>query len=102
MPLFCQQLKTLLKPGGLLILSTLNRTPISYLKAIIAAEYILRWVPKGTHDWQKFMKPSEMVRHFEENGLKLHSLQGLSYNPISRTWSLTDDLSVNYFASFKG
>lgn len=99
--LFCEHLKSMLKPGGTLILSTMNRTAMSYAKAILAAEYVLRWVPRGTHDWDKFMKPSEMVNHFEKLGLKLHSMQGLGYNPLTRNWRFTDDLSVNYFACFR-
>lgn len=100
-PLFAEQLRSVLKPGGTLILSTLNRTMISYAKAIIGAEYLLRWVPRGTHDWHKFVKPSEMVQQFEQLGLKLHSLQGLGYSPFTRQWFFTEDLSVNYFACFK-
>ncbi len=75
-----------------IILSTINRTPKSYLGAIIGAEYILRWVPRGTHEWNRFLKPSEIA----EMGGTWKELKGLSLNPCSRQWSFSKDLSINY------
>jgi 2-polyprenyl-6-hydroxyphenyl methylase/3-demethylubiquinone-9 3-methyltransferase len=90
----------LLAPGGLIIFSTLNKTIKSYLQAIIAAEYILKWVPKGTHDWKKFVKPSEINKYASHEGLELADLQGLSYSILSNTWSLSSDIGNNYFIAF--
>lgn len=89
-----------LKPGGLLIMSTLNRTPKSFALGIVAAEYILRWVPKGTHTWSQFVKPSELSKSLRGLGCAPVSLQGLVYRPFSRTWSLSSDVDVNYMMSF--
>ena len=87
----------LTKPEGLLTLSTLNRTPKSFLGAIVAGEYILKWLPKGTHDWKRFIKPSELTRMVESQGLELHTLQGMSYNPLMKAWKETPDVDINYF-----
>lgn len=96
-PLFLASLSTLLKPGGLLIMSTLNRTAKSYALAIIGAEYILRWLPRGTHQWQQFVRPSELVQGLSEHGLETQDLTGMVMHPLSQTWRLTpDDVSVNY------
>ncbi len=89
-----------LKPGGLLIMSTLNRTPKSYMLGIVAAERILRWVPKGTHTWKKFVKPSEIARNARQHGLKARTIKGLIYNPFKNEFMLSDtDLDVNYLIS---
>jgi 2-polyprenyl-6-hydroxyphenyl methylase / 3-demethylubiquinone-9 3-methyltransferase len=98
--LFISLLSKLLKPNGLLIISTLNRTPISYLKAIIGAEYLLKLIPKGTHQWSKFIKPSELNQIMQKNNLNISTLQGMTFNPISEKWSFCDTLSINYSASF--
>jgi 2-polyprenyl-6-hydroxyphenyl methylase/3-demethylubiquinone-9 3-methyltransferase len=99
---FIADLKRLVKPGGLVILSTLNRTRRSYLGAIIAAEYVLRWVPRGTHQWKRFLKPSELARELRQAGLAVNDLTGMVYNPVSREFSLSKtDLAVNYFVSAK-
>jgi 2-polyprenyl-6-hydroxyphenyl methylase / 3-demethylubiquinone-9 3-methyltransferase len=87
---------TLVKPGGKVFFSTLNRNPKSYLFAIIGAEYILRILPKGTHDYKKFIKPSELNEFIREAGLELNELIGLSYNPITEVYSLGRDTDVNY------
>lgn len=95
---FMRALCEIVAPGGMLILSTLNRTPKSYALGIIAAEYILRWVPTGTHDWKKFLKPSELAKHIEEHGLDVTDVRGLVFNPIDRAFSLSaTDMDVNYF-----
>ncbi|MEY3950304.1 MAG: bifunctional 2-polyprenyl-6-hydroxyphenol methylase/3-demethylubiquinol 3-O-methyltransferase UbiG [Pseudomonadota bacterium] len=86
----------LVKPGGKVFFSTLNRNPKSYLFAIIGAEYILRILPKGTHDYKKFIKPSELNEFIREAGLELNELIGLSYNPITEIYSLGRDTDVNY------
>ncbi len=90
-----------LKPGGLMFIATLNRTAKSFTFAILGAEYILRWLPVGTHSWEKFLKPSEIEPHLTASGLKIKELQGVSYNPISDKWNLSEDLAVNYMMVFK-
>ncbi|WP_025900035.1 bifunctional 2-polyprenyl-6-hydroxyphenol methylase/3-demethylubiquinol 3-O-methyltransferase UbiG [Sneathiella glossodoripedis] len=86
----------MLKPGGLMFVATLNRTLKSYALAIVGAEYILRWLPVGTHNWKKFLRPSEVVSLLRQNDLQIKEIKGASYNPIDATWSLSKDLSVNY------
>ncbi|MEM9350545.1 MAG: bifunctional 2-polyprenyl-6-hydroxyphenol methylase/3-demethylubiquinol 3-O-methyltransferase UbiG [Pseudomonadota bacterium] len=87
----------LVKPGGLHICSTLNRTAKSYLAAIIGAEHVMRWLPKGTHEWQKFITPDELVSMIETAGLEAVDRTGMVFNPLSWSWSLSQrDLSVNY------
>ncbi|MCE7506354.1 bifunctional 2-polyprenyl-6-hydroxyphenol methylase/3-demethylubiquinol 3-O-methyltransferase UbiG [Polynucleobacter sp. IMCC30063] len=87
---------TLAKPGATLFFSTLNRNPKSYLFAIIGAEYLLRLLPKGTHDYRKFITPSELGRFVRDAGLEIIDIKGLSYNPLTQIYSLSDDTSVNY------
>lgn len=87
----------MVKPGGLMISATLNKTAKSKLMAIYGAEYVLRWLPPGTHDWNKFVPPEDMQIAIEGAGLKVNSIDGLSYNPIGDSWSITKDLDVNYF-----
>jgi len=86
----------LVKPGGHVFLSTINRNPKSYAFAVIGAEYILNMLPKGTHDYAKFIKPSELARWMRESGLLLQDQAGMSYNPITKHYWLNDDVSVNY------
>ena len=88
----------LVKPGGAVFFSTINRNPKSYLFAIIGAEYVLRLLPKGTHDYASFIKPSEMARWVRQANLNMHDLTGMSYNPLTQQYSLNKDLSVNYLA----
>ncbi|MEG3641061.1 bifunctional 2-polyprenyl-6-hydroxyphenol methylase/3-demethylubiquinol 3-O-methyltransferase UbiG [Magnetococcus sp. PR-3] len=87
---------TLLKPGGTLFFATLNRTPKSWLFAIVGAEYVLRWLPRGTHQFEKFIKPSELRTALQSNGLDMQTVRGLSYNPINSQWRITNDTQVNY------
>ena len=102
LPLFLESCRKCLKPGGLMILSTLNRNPKSFLLGIVAAEYLLRWVPKGTHEWRKFVKPSELANMAEPLGLIPSDITGLVYNPLQRDFSLSKkDIDVNYFMSFE-
>jgi 2-polyprenyl-6-hydroxyphenyl methylase / 3-demethylubiquinone-9 3-methyltransferase len=86
----------LAKPGATLFFSTLNRNPKSYLFAIIGAEYLLRLLPKGTHDYRKFITPSELGHFLRDAGLEIIGIKGLSYNPITQIYSLTNDTAVNY------
>ena len=86
----------LVKPGGHIFFSTLNRNPKSYLFAVIGAEYILRLLPRGTHDYAKFLKPSELARYCRAAGLTLKSVIGMSYNPLTKVYALNNDTSVNY------
>ena len=89
----------LVKPGGHVFFSTLNRNPKSYLFAIIGAEYILRLLPKGTHDYRKFITPAELSNFARQSSLEVDKLKGLSYNPILKTYSLNQDTSVNYMVA---
>jgi len=88
----------LVKPGGVMVLSTLNRTLKSLALAKIGAEYILRWLPPGTHDWKKFVRPSELAAGLDPRGVTITDLKGMSYTPISGDWRLSRDLAVNYLA----
>ena len=76
--------------------ATLNRSFTSFVKAIVGAEYILRWLPIGTHDWNKFIKPEELEQHLAKNNFKTVDIKGLEYNPIFKKWKKTNNLSVNY------
>ena len=89
----------LVRPGGHVFFSTLNRNPKSYLFAVIGAEYILRLLPRGTHDYAKFLKPSELARHCRAAGLTLKSVIGMSYNPLTQVYALNNDASVNYLVN---
>jgi len=86
----------LVRPGGAVVLSTLNRTPRSWALGIVGAEYLLRWVPRGTHRWSKFVRPSELAAAARRAGLGVRDLAGMSYDPLSGTWSLSRDLGINY------
>ena len=94
---FLRACRDLLKPGGLMVCSTLNRNPKSYLAAIIGAEHIMRWLPKGTHDWTKFITPDELFELLKGAGLDPVDRKGFVFNPITWDWRISDrDLSVNY------
>ncbi len=96
-PLFMQSVCALVKPGGLLFMSTLNRTLKSYALAIVGAEYVLRWLPVGTHSWNQFVKPSELAKFLRDNQVSLIEQTGMTFNPIKNRWSLNPgDLDVNY------
>ena len=86
----------LLKPKGIMFTATLNRTLTSYVKAIVGAEYILRWLPIGTHDWNKFLKPEELEKKLTDLNLSIINLTGLSFNPLFQEWKRTKNFSVNY------
>lgn len=95
---FVQNLTKLIKPGGMIVLSTINRTLKSYVYAIVMAEYILGWVPKKTHDHNKFVKPSELTKMINNTGLSLKELKGMTLDLPSAKWQLSMDVDVNYFA----
>jgi 2-polyprenyl-6-hydroxyphenyl methylase/3-demethylubiquinone-9 3-methyltransferase len=86
----------LLKPGGTLFMSTINRNIKAYLFAVIGAEYILNLLPRGTHDYEKFIKPSELISWCRQEDLTISTLKGMTYNPITGVYKLGDDVSVNY------
>jgi len=90
----------LVEPGGQVFFSTINRNPKAYLFAIIGAEYLLRMLPKGTHDYRKFIRPSELERWARSAGLELQELTGMTYNPLSAEYRLGEDVDVNYLAWF--
>lgn len=94
--LFMQSVCDMVRPGGTLIASTMNKTPKSYMLAIIGAEYIMRWLPKGTHKWADFVPPADLAQMMERGGMEISSLKGMTYQPFSRRWSIGDDVSVNY------
>ena len=96
---FVFTISKLVRPGGLLIMSTINRTPKAYALAIVGAEYILRWVPTGTHQWDKFVRPDELRRFFLAAGMKEKERQGVVYNPLRDRWALSADTDVNYMIS---
>lgn len=96
---FVREAALRLRPGGMLIASTLNRTLKAYALAIVGAEYVLRWLPVGTHDWNKFVTPDELDRHFEAAGLVSGQRTGMVFNPLGNEWRLSGDCDVNYLAS---
>jgi 2-polyprenyl-6-hydroxyphenyl methylase/3-demethylubiquinone-9 3-methyltransferase len=96
-PAYLAACRALLKPGGIMICSTLNRNPKSYLMAIIGAEQVMRWLPRGTHDWKKFITPDELYALLRGAGLDPVDRKGMVFNPLRWSWHLSDrDLSVNY------
>ncbi len=94
-------LASLAKPGGHVIVSTLNRKPLAFAVAIVAAEYVARVLPRGTHEYMKFIRPSELARWGREAGLELHDLTGIAYNPLTRSFRLATNTDVNYLAHFR-
>ena len=98
---FLEILSTLVKPGGALVIGTLNRTGLSYVKAIIGAEYILGWLPKGTHSWRKFVRPSELNAVLEPRGYRVHDCCGVELNPMTWKWSVSRSMNTNYMQFYK-
>ena len=94
--LYINSCSKLLKDNGIMFTATLNRTFTSYIKAIVGAEYILKWLPIGTHDWNKFLKPEELEKQLSEHSFTTLDVTGLGFNPFNRKWKRTDNLSVNY------
>jgi len=92
----------MVKPGGWVFFSTLNRNPMSFIQAIVGAEYVLNLLPKGTHEYAKMIRPSELAHYCREAGLELQATKGLSYNPLTRRYSMNNNTQVNYlFATRK-
>lgn len=96
---FVASLSRLVRPGGLVVLSTINRTIKAYALAIVAAEYVLGWLPRGTHQWERFVTPDELARHLAAAGLSPPRFAGFVYDPFRDVWSLADDTDVNYLAA---
>jgi len=93
---FINSCSKLLKKNGLMFVATLNKTLKSYMFAIIGAEYVLRWLPIGTHDWEKFVRPEDLKKILSKNNLKLEKLDGMNFNIIKDEWSMSSDTSINY------
>ncbi len=98
---FLRSCSKLLKKNGLMFVATINKTLKSYIFAIVGAEYILRWLPIGTHEWEKFVKPEELKYILNKNKLSLKRIDGMNFNLINDEWCITKDLSINYIAKFK-
>jgi 2-polyprenyl-6-hydroxyphenyl methylase/3-demethylubiquinone-9 3-methyltransferase len=97
---FIKQSSKLLKKNGIMFIATLNKSLKSYIFAIIGAEYILKWLPIGTHDWEKFVKPSDLIDISKKNNLKLKKLDGMKFNVLDSSWAVSSDTSVNYITKF--
>ena len=97
---FLKSCSRLLKKNGIMFIATLNKTLKSYIFAIVGAEYILRWLPIGTHEWEKFLKPEELVSILKKNNLTLDRVDGMKFNLITDKWSISDDQSINYITKF--
>jgi 2-polyprenyl-6-hydroxyphenyl methylase/3-demethylubiquinone-9 3-methyltransferase len=96
LPAFLEALVRLVKPGGILVIGTLNRTIRSFVKAIVGAEYVLRWMPRGTHDWRKFVTPQELDLRLARHGFKMVERCGVALNPLSMEWAISKNHSVTY------
>jgi len=99
--LFLKKSSQLLKKNGLMFVATLNKTLKSYIFAIVGAEYILRWLPIGTHDWDKFITPHNLIQFSKKNNLKLDKLDGIKFNLFADKWQISEDKSINYISIFK-
>jgi len=98
---FLKSCANLLKKNGLMFVATINKTLKSYIFAIVGAEYVLRWLPIGTHEWEKFIKPEELKSILIKNNLNLKKIDGMNFNILKDEWNVSKDLSVNYIAEFK-
>ncbi len=96
LPAFIAECCRLVKADGLMFVSTINRNPLSFVSAIVGAEYILRWLPRGTHDWRKFPTPAELTSMLTDNAMQVTRRKGVRVNPLTRKFSLTDSLAINY------
>lgn len=99
--LFLGSCAQLVKPSGAMIVGTINRTILSYIKAIIGAEYVLGWLPKGTHSWSKFVKPTEVETALDKYGFKAHTSCGVQLNPLTKKWYISNFMDTTYLQSFK-
>ena len=100
--MFIGRCASMLKPGGLMVVSTLNRNWKSFALAIVGAEYVLRWLPRGTHQWEKFVTPDELARHLLDNRLTIAEQTGVVYSPFADRWGLSSDMDVNYMVVAEG
>jgi 2-polyprenyl-6-hydroxyphenyl methylase/3-demethylubiquinone-9 3-methyltransferase len=100
--MFLNRCTAMLKPGGMMVISTLNRNWKSFALAIVGAEYVLRWLPRGTHQWDKFVTPDELARHLADNKLDITEQAGVIYNPLADKWSISSDMDVNYMVVAEG
>jgi 2-polyprenyl-6-hydroxyphenyl methylase/3-demethylubiquinone-9 3-methyltransferase len=97
--LFLERCAALMKPSGMMVVSTLNRTLKSFALAIVGAEYVLRWLPRGTHHWSKFVTPAELAQHLHRSRLEIATQTGVVYTPFADRWSLSSDMDVNYMVT---
>ena len=97
---FLKSSSKLLKKNGIMFIATLNKTLKSYIFAIVGAEYILRWLPIGTHEWEKFVKPEELISILKKNDLNIDRLDGMKFNMLTDSWTVSNDKSINYIAKF--
>ena len=97
---FISESSKLLKKDGIMFVATINKTLMSYAFAIVGAEYILKWLPIGTHDWDKFVKPVDLIKISKKNNLELKKLDGMKFNILNNSWKISSDNSVNYIAKF--
>ena len=97
---FIKESSKLLKKNGIMFVATLNKTLKSYMFAIIGAEYILKWLPIGTHDWEKFVRPDDLTKISKKNNLTLKKLDGMKFNILENSWKISNDTSVNYIIKF--
>ena len=98
---FIKKSSNLLKKNGIMFIATLNKTFKSYLFGIIGAEYVLKWLPIGTHDWEKFLTPTDLIKICKKNNLSLEKLDGMDFNLLTNKWNITSDTSVNYITKLK-
>jgi 2-polyprenyl-6-hydroxyphenyl methylase/3-demethylubiquinone-9 3-methyltransferase len=98
---FIKRSSSLLKKDGLMFIATINKTFKSYLFAIIGAEYVLKWLPIGTHDWQKFLTPADLIKVCKKNNLLVEKLDGMNFNLLTNKWNITSDTSINYITKLK-
>ena len=98
--IFLKSCSSLLKKEGIMFVATINKTLKSYLFAIIGAEYILRWLPIGTHEWDKFIDPNDLIKISKKYNLELQNLDGMKFNIITDKWSISSDKSINYIGKF--
>ncbi|WP_035694653.1 bifunctional 2-polyprenyl-6-hydroxyphenol methylase/3-demethylubiquinol 3-O-methyltransferase UbiG, partial [Bradyrhizobium liaoningense] len=99
---FLKRCASMLKPNGLMVVSTLNRNWKSFALAIVGAEYVLRWLPRGTHEWNKFVTPDELAKHLLDNRLVITEQTGVVYSPFADKWTLSSDMDVNYMVVAEG
>ena len=98
---FIKKSSGFLKKNGLMFVATLNRTLKSYVFAIIGAEYVLRWLPIGTHEWERFVEPNELIKYAMKNSLRVEKIDGMKFNIFTDEWKVSEDKSINYIAKFK-